>query len=555
MGQRNMLCTRQMLESELQQGQSHIHPEPCILLSNIADFPNPNLHPVLSATGNNTGLDLRHLPDHHDVSIFNGNPYNSLQHRHPVTNIDLNSAPSSNSYNPYMVHSSASRICHMPLNYCASDHVPSSSNHGGIGVNVDECGRNNLYMDNARGSCKRKNAEGIPGNYYHVNGSASSSSSSMAVPLNHPALQQLEESFEAPGVGVLDTATLTLSKGSGSLSIAQGSQRSVRSRSSTVNLQLDSSLAYNHNPLLQRNYVGRSFQPANNAWAESFGSNGGYGGGSNWNYAPAMPYFHGRSINGGPLEIGSMSGQGYHDSNRNSAILLHPPAMHHLHRHPPPMQVMQGHNYSYHSQMPIPTHMHPTNNNLHHGTLNRSRDSLESGSRNPPLFSSSGDRIHRPHRRVPQAAPVDINGRMRFLSSEDVAILEFSRLYGVENFMDQYRDMRLNIDGMSYEELLALEERIGDVCTGLSKESILKCLKTRPYVSCATSFPQDQLEGLAKENETCIICQVEYKEAEQIGTLDCGHDYHADCIHQWLLLKNLCPICKITALSVEKREG
>ncbi|XP_077212429.1 putative E3 ubiquitin-protein ligase ZFP1 [Tasmannia lanceolata] len=588
MGQRNMLCTHQMLDLELEQGQTHLHPESCTLLGNIVDFPYPNMHPLLTATGN-TSLDLRHLPDHQDSSIFYANQNNSLQHRHPVTNFDLNSAPTPNfSNNPYMIPSSAtgicqvtnldlnsappssnfsnnpyttaSRICHMPLNHGASDHVPSSSNHGVVGVTIDEYGRNIHLMDNARGSCKRKNAEGgVPGNYYYVNGSASSSSqSSICLSLNNPGVQQQwEESFEPPGVGVLDAAAFPLSVGSGSLSIGEGSQRSVRSRSTSINLHLDSAVAHHHhNPLLQGNYMGRSFHPSNNAWVESFGSNGADGVCSNWNYTPAMPYLHGRSVNGGPLENGSVSGQGYHDSNRNSAILLQPPSMHHHRPHyPPPMQGMRGHSYSYHSLMPMPSYGHPTNNNLHHGTPNPSWDSLESGSRYPRSFPSSGDRIYRPHRRVPQAAPEYINGRMRFLSSEDVAILEISGFYGVGNFIDQHRDMRLDIDGMSYEELLALEERIGDVSTGLSEEFILTCLKTRPHVLCATSTPPDQLEGTTKENETCIICQIGFEENEQIGTLDCGHDYHADCIKQWLLLKNVCPICKTSALSVDKRQG
>ncbi|XP_058100648.1 probable E3 ubiquitin-protein ligase ZFP1 isoform X2 [Magnolia sinica] len=575
MAQRNILCTSQMHDLEIEQGQSHLQPEPCILLGNMVNFPNPNIHPVLSAPGNATNLDHRHLPmDHQDSSMFYGNQYNGLQHRHPVINIDLNSvAPSNFTYNPYMVPSSTSRIGPMPLNHGSSDHIPSSSNHGLAGVSLDEYGRNTQFMDNLRGSCKRKTAEGVPGNF-PVSGSASSSSSSSGVPLNSGP-QQWEEPFET-GVGVLEPTGFTTSdyRGSGVLSINEGSQRSVRSRSSAINLQMDSSLAH-QNQLLQGNYMGRSFQAAGNAWVEQFGSNGGDGSSSGWSYAPSMAYLHGsflissgkplyivnektwRSINGGPLEIGSMSGQGYQDtiSGRNSGILLHPSSMHHPHPPPLPVQGMQGsHSYGYHPQVPTPSYRHPTTTNLHHGTLNPSRDVLESGSRYPRPFSSSGDRMFRPHRRGPQGAPDGINGRMRYLS-EDVAILEFSGFYGVGNLIDQHRDMRLDIDDMSYEELLALEERIGDVNTGLSEESIRKCLKTKIHVSCIASSPPDQSASMMQDNGTCIICQVEYEENETIGILDCGHNYHADCIKQWLLLKNICPICKVSALSSDGKEG
>ncbi|RRT69007.1 hypothetical protein B296_00021848 [Ensete ventricosum] len=105
---------------------------------------------------------------------------------------------------------------------------------------------------------------------------------------------------------------------------------------------------------------------------------------------------------------------------------------------------------------------------------------------------------------------------------------------------DRHRDMRLDVDNMSYEELLALEERIGDVCTGLSEETILKRLKQQKH-SLATL-------GVSMEHEPCCICQEEYVEGEDLGTLDCGHDFHSVCIKQWLMHKNLCPICKNTAL-------
>ncbi|KAL7219095.1 hypothetical protein ACSBR2_012219 [Camellia fascicularis] len=41
----------------------------------------------------------------------------------------------------------------------------------------------------------------------------------------------------------------------------------------------------------------------------------------------------------------------------------------------------------------------------------------------------------------------------------------------------QYGNMRLDVDDMSYEELLALGERIGNVNTGLSEDMISKCLR------------------------------------------------------------------------------
>ncbi|ONK78382.1 uncharacterized protein A4U43_C02F18200 [Asparagus officinalis] len=94
---------------------------------------------------------------------------------------------------------------------------------------------------------------------------------------------------------------------------------------------------------------------------------------------------------------------------------------------------------------------------------------------------------------------------------------------------------------MSYEELLALTERIGNVSTGISEETIVKCLKQRKYISLTEETPSDV--------ESCCICQEEYVEEDEVGRLDRGHDFHTACIKQWLMMKNLCPVCKTTGIA------
>ncbi|KAH1244451.1 putative E3 ubiquitin-protein ligase RHG1A [Glycine max] len=124
---------------------------------------------------------------------------------------------------------------------------------------------------------------------------------------------------------------------------------------------------------------------------------------------------------------------------------------------------------------------------------------------------------------------------------EDVVILDHqSFLSGIADVRDRHRDMRLDVDNMSYEELLALEERIGNVSTGLSEETVLKHLKQRKH--SAEKGPQI-------DAEPCCVCQEDYGDEDDIGTLDCGHDFHSSCIKQWLMHKNLCPICKTTGLA------
>ncbi|XP_072952874.1 probable E3 ubiquitin-protein ligase HIP1 isoform X1 [Typha angustifolia] len=126
------------------------------------------------------------------------------------------------------------------------------------------------------------------------------------------------------------------------------------------------------------------------------------------------------------------------------------------------------------------------------------------------------------------------------LQFEDGFAVDQSTFHGGADLHDRHRDMRLDVDDMSYEELLALEERIGYVSTGLGEEMVMKCLKQRKFSSTMIEAPM--------EDEPCCICREEYVDGEELGTLDCGHDFHTACIKQWLTHKNLCPICKNTAL-------
>ncbi|KAG2242510.1 hypothetical protein Bca4012_014786 [Brassica carinata] len=134
-------------------------------------------------------------------------------------------------------------------------------------------------------------------------------------------------------------------------------------------------------------------------------------------------------------------------------------------------------------------------------------------------------------------------GQDEELTYEQLAVLE-TNLF-LNGFHDQHRDMRLDIDNMSYEELLALEEKMGTVSTALSEEALLKSLKLSTF-----NHPTDESSGTCvnKDDDVkCSICQEEYVDGEDVGTLPCQHMYHASCAQQWLRMKNWCPICKTSA--------
>ncbi|XP_010526271.1 PREDICTED: E3 ubiquitin-protein ligase RLIM-like [Tarenaya hassleriana] len=126
------------------------------------------------------------------------------------------------------------------------------------------------------------------------------------------------------------------------------------------------------------------------------------------------------------------------------------------------------------------------------------------------------------------------------LNYEDLLVIETGLLLGGLSFHDRHRDMRLDIDNMSYEELLALEERIGSVSIALSEEAISKCMERSIYQITVS-------DNVSKDDAKCSICQEEYTEGDEVGRLHCKHRYHVGCVQEWLRLKNWCPICRASA--------
>lgn len=112
-----------------------------------------------------------------------------------------------------------------------------------------------------------------------------------------------------------------------------------------------------------------------------------------------------------------------------------------------------------------------------------------------------------------------------------------SSLNTSRNVSNLHRLIGQNIDRMSYEQLLALGERIGSVNTGVRADLFPKCLIDMIY------YPSEP------EEERCLICLEDYESMDLLAAIKtCNHDYHRDCIKKWLLIKNSCPICKVAAL-------
>ena len=88
-----------------------------------------------------------------------------------------------------------------------------------------------------------------------------------------------------------------------------------------------------------------------------------------------------------------------------------------------------------------------------------------------------------------------------------------------------------NVDEMTYEQLLELEEQIGSVSRGLTEEEI-KGLKHDKFIK--NKFLEDK----------CIICQYNFLELESVVGLPCKHCFHFACLKPWVEKEHHCPLCK-----------
>ena len=158
----------------------------------------------------------------------------------------------------------------------------------------------------------------------------------------------------------------------------------------------------------------------------------------------------------------------------------------------------------------------------------------------PPETAMQGPRSRfRPHQggvdarpRRPGPVPREATTRhlndlpyLRMLPQDGVGILDLF-IYLVGDFSQSGRD------------------QIGNQSSGLSEESITNVVKTRICRKLEEAASMDE------EDESCVICQEEYEKEEKIGFLDCGHEYHADCLKKWLLRENVCPICRSPAITL-----
>lgn len=147
-------------------------------------------------------------------------------------------------------------------------------------------------------------------------------------------------------------------------------------------------------------------------------------------------------------------------------------------------------------------------------------------------------------------------------SPEDFAALQ-NALAEEEEEDDDEEELGDEVEGMSYDALLQLSERIGDVKADrwaiIAHREIAK-LEVYQYDPDKV-FGKEKQNGSKGENVSslcenkikeevddseikCLVCQFQYEKGDELRKLPCGHCFHKDCIDQWLKTKDICAYCR-----------
>jgi len=90
-----------------------------------------------------------------------------------------------------------------------------------------------------------------------------------------------------------------------------------------------------------------------------------------------------------------------------------------------------------------------------------------------------------------------------------------------------------------------------DVITRLMEQEPPKTKPPAPeeVIEALPRRPATAADVAAKGN--CAICKDDFAEGDALRELPCHHDYHDDCIVQWLRTTGSCPVCRLV---LEARE-
>lgn len=129
-------------------------------------------------------------------------------------------------------------------------------------------------------------------------------------------------------------------------------------------------------------------------------------------------------------------------------------------------------------------------------------------------------------------------------SSEDLAALQAAMAEEDPDAENEEAEVDAEIEEgeMSYDALLRLGERIGDV----KEERWAMVARGKINQLPTLKWTSSMAEG-KEANHTevkCQVCQENYEEADVLRRLPCQCCFHRDCVDTWLETKDTCALCR-----------
>lgn len=127
----------------------------------------------------------------------------------------------------------------------------------------------------------------------------------------------------------------------------------------------------------------------------------------------------------------------------------------------------------------------------------------------------------------------------------------------LESRLRQAQGDSIDLDGLTYEGLVELTERIG--VAGPSEDAFMSLSAKDLDQNSSTFSPAFYLSMMDTEiddsERQCPVCLGGYDSTDETDSLrelhNCAHVFHTACLETWLKTKASCPLCK-TCVAAEK---
>jgi E3 ubiquitin-protein ligase BIG BROTHER-like protein len=130
-------------------------------------------------------------------------------------------------------------------------------------------------------------------------------------------------------------------------------------------------------------------------------------------------------------------------------------------------------------------------------------------------------------------------------SRDNLSTEDYEALQAVlqEDEQEEIAELEDDEGELSYETMLQLGERIGDVKTERWTMQAKKVIDKLPSF-CFEASNEKRAQDVDDSEIKCLVCQCEYEDGEKLCRLPCSHCFHASCSTQWLMEKDACPYCR-----------